>query len=909
MPSEPKRKLAAIMFTDMVGYTSLMQKDESKARELIQRHRDLMKPLIKKHSGTVLQYVGDGTFCTFDSAIEAVNCGFEIQYVLKVDKELSLRIGIHIGDVVSDGDEVYGDGVNVASRLEPMAEPGGICVSQEVYRQVKSHPDISARSLGKTELKNVEDDMEVYALSKTEEPVGATEEEEVVTEKVSSEKKSSKSNMTKYASIAAAILLVWLALKYIPGDGGVQETVSDENSVAVLFIENISDPDDPQNLTRMIRELLITDLSQTQSLRVIGSQRLYDIAKKYKRNGSKPITRENATEIAREARARWILTGSLSKFGDKLLLTTQIEGVSDGKVLNAQRSEGEDLFAVIDALGDQIRTHLGVSTAASAEASIPIADVTTDSKEAYRLYIEGLEKFYEFENMEAEELLSRAVEIDSTFSQALFYLGQAQVWNESLPPYLRTKRTFARLKRHPGALTRAELMLIEGMGIYLNQEYEKSEEIFKEILKENKDYKQAHYQLGEAYFHNGDRDNLLALREFEITVELDPEFTTPYFHIFQIYRNEDMDDEGIKLAKEFVDEHPDNSLGYDALGNFYASKYYDGYDDPDEALKYFEKSSALAPDGMTYLRTLAFFNSIIGNFKKSEEQFRKIHQNSEEVLDIIVAKIGLAVNNYELGDRRKAFEYLKEIDEYEDAGLVRYLGKLIEGQFLIYEGKINSGLRAFEDALAIAEENGGRRDVLYDLLSALHHFGRYELSNKATDLIFKYKGSTEDEVWVNLIKLRNYAAIGEIVKAEKELRKAKELVSNSSRRLQNEKEIKRGAAQIAFAKGDYEAANRELFRSKPTENLHLKSQIYIASGDYNKALESADRLGKYYLNNRFIDYPFSLYYKGQIYQKMGNATEARKNYEALIELWKDGDKDNPILVDTIKRLDSLKKGS
>ena len=341
--------------------------------------------------------------------------------------------------------------------------------------------------------------------------------------------------------------------------------------------------------------------------------------------------------------------------------------------------------------------------------------------------------------------------------------------------------------------------------------------------------------------------------------------------------NEDMDDEGSKLAKEFIDEHPDNSLRYDALGNFYASKFSDGYVGPDEALKYFEKSSALAPDGMTYLRTLAFFNSNIGNFKKSEEQFRKIHQNSEEVLDIIVAKIGLAVNNYELGDRRKAFEYLKEIDEYEDAGLVRYLGKLIEGQFLIYEGKINSGLRAFEDALAIAEGNGGRRDVLYDLQSALHHFGRYELSNKSTDLIFKYKGSTEDEVWINLIKLRNYAAIGEIVKSEKELRKANELVSNSSRRLQNEKEIKRGAAQIAFAKGDYEAANRELFRSKPTENLHLKSQIYIASGDYNKALESADRLGKYYLDNRYIDYPFSLYSKGQIYKKMGMATEARKN--------------------------------
>jgi len=178
MPSEPKRKLAAIMFTDMVGYTSLMQENESRARELIQRHRELMKPLVEKHGGKILQYVGDGTFITFDSAIEAVNCGYEIQYVLKVDKELSLRIGIHIGDVVIDGDEVYGDGVNVASRLEPMAEPGGICVSQEVYRQIKSHPEISAKPLGKVALKNVEDEMEVYALFKREEPAVAVAEME-----------------------------------------------------------------------------------------------------------------------------------------------------------------------------------------------------------------------------------------------------------------------------------------------------------------------------------------------------------------------------------------------------------------------------------------------------------------------------------------------------------------------------------------------------------------------------------------------------------------------------------------------------------------------------------------------------------------------------------------------------------
>ena len=117
MPSKPKRKLAAIMFTDMVGYTALMQKDESTARELIEMQRALMKPYVKKHGGEIIQFVGDGTFCMFDSAIEAVNAAIEIQKVMEVESELNLRIGIHVGDVVIEGDEVYGDGVNVASRI------------------------------------------------------------------------------------------------------------------------------------------------------------------------------------------------------------------------------------------------------------------------------------------------------------------------------------------------------------------------------------------------------------------------------------------------------------------------------------------------------------------------------------------------------------------------------------------------------------------------------------------------------------------------------------------------------------------------------------------------------------------------------------------------------------------------
>ena len=162
--SELKRKLTAIMFTDMVGFTAMMQRDEPKTQKLVVKQRDIIKPLVEKHNGKVLQYTGDGTLCTFGSAIAAVNCAVEIQKALTNEAELKIRIGIHIGDIVFEGDDIYGDGVNVASRIEPLAEPGGICVSGQVYDNIKNQPGLEATSLGSKELKNVERAVEVFAL-------------------------------------------------------------------------------------------------------------------------------------------------------------------------------------------------------------------------------------------------------------------------------------------------------------------------------------------------------------------------------------------------------------------------------------------------------------------------------------------------------------------------------------------------------------------------------------------------------------------------------------------------------------------------------------------------------------------------------------------------------------------------
>jgi class 3 adenylate cyclase/cephalosporin-C deacetylase-like acetyl esterase len=158
------RKLAAIMFTDIVGYTALMGRDELLAVKVLARNRNVQKPLIEKHNGELLKEMGDGILASFASAVEATVCALEIQANLRDDLDLNLRIGIHVGDVIVKDGDIFGEGVNVASRLEPLAEPGGIYISERVYDDLRNMPDIKTTCLGEHSLKNVDYLIKIYAL-------------------------------------------------------------------------------------------------------------------------------------------------------------------------------------------------------------------------------------------------------------------------------------------------------------------------------------------------------------------------------------------------------------------------------------------------------------------------------------------------------------------------------------------------------------------------------------------------------------------------------------------------------------------------------------------------------------------------------------------------------------------------
>jgi class 3 adenylate cyclase/pimeloyl-ACP methyl ester carboxylesterase len=158
------RRLVAIMFSDIAGYTSLMGEDEDLAIRVLERSREIVRAQVEKHGGRLLEEIGDGTLSSFDSAVSAVECSRDIQEIVGADPDFDLRIGIHIGDVLLSGDQVIGDGVNVASRIHGLADPGATCISDRVYDHVRNHPGLEAWPLGERDLKNVSRSVMVYIL-------------------------------------------------------------------------------------------------------------------------------------------------------------------------------------------------------------------------------------------------------------------------------------------------------------------------------------------------------------------------------------------------------------------------------------------------------------------------------------------------------------------------------------------------------------------------------------------------------------------------------------------------------------------------------------------------------------------------------------------------------------------------
>jgi len=322
MSNAEQRKLAAIMFTDMVGYSALAQRDDKLALELLEEHRRLLREIFPRFSGTEIKTIGDAFLVEFQSALEAAQCAIEIQRTLAkrnhdvtADRRIELKIGIHIGDVVHRGGDVYGDGVNIASRIEQLAGAGGICVSMDVERQIRNALEVTFEKLAPTELKNIQVSMDLFRIVLPwEQRAKALPSKSEIRSPKSEIAKASRLALVGAIVLIAAVISWWLThQRGATPPRSTTATNIESKSIAVLPFDNLSG--DPQNayFSEGVQDEILTRLAKIAELKVISRTST-------QRFKSAP---NDLREIARQLGVANILEGSVQKANDQVRVNVQ----------------------------------------------------------------------------------------------------------------------------------------------------------------------------------------------------------------------------------------------------------------------------------------------------------------------------------------------------------------------------------------------------------------------------------------------------------------------------------------------------------------------------------------------------------------------------------------------------------
>ncbi len=376
-----ERRLAAIMFTDMVGYTALGQRDESLSLALVETQRKVLEPVLARHGGRVVKTMGDAFLVEFTSALEAARCAYEVQrsvrefnMALSIENRIHLRIGIHLGDVVEREGDIFGDAVNIASRIEPLAEEGGVCLTQQVYDQVRNKLNIQLESNGKTGLKNVSEAVEVYRM------VMPWNEPEVT----------------------MPVLL-------------------DKNRIVVLPFASMGPDLDDEYFADGLTEELISELSQVGGLEVIARTSAMNYKKKEK----------SISQIGKELNVGTAVEGSVRKAGKKIRVTAQlINANTEGHLWSSSYDrELEDIFAIQSDIASKIVEALRMRFGPNHSP----AGKRPENIEAYTLWLKGQfqwNKMNEEGIMGSLGLFKEAIEVDPSYARG--YAGLADAYHAAV---------------------------------------------------------------------------------------------------------------------------------------------------------------------------------------------------------------------------------------------------------------------------------------------------------------------------------------------------------------------------------------------------------------------------------------------------------------------------------------------
>lgn len=622
--SDRHRQLAAIVFTDIVGYSAMMQQDETRATIVRERHRAVFDELTERFGGRILQYYGDGTLSIFQSAVAAVECSVEMQKAFREEPTVPLRIGIHTGDITFSKEEVYGDGLNIASRIEAACMPGGLFISGKVYDDIKNHNWLQAKSLGEFEFKNIKQPIPMYAV--------CTEGLSVPTDDKLSYLKQSKAKVVNIRTASDASqrtprslalqfregalwLLTILALILIGMNFLNQEEpapvyagpLDGQIAIAVLPFSNFSDEEEDEYFSDGITEDILTLLSRMNDVRVISRTSVMQ----YKN------TNKTIREIAAELNASHILEGSVRKSGNKVRVVAQlIDAVTDAH-LWAQTYDKEmtELFEIQSNVAQDIALALEHELSPSEWANIN--KKPTKNLVAYEHYLKGREfygKYDKVSNDKAIEHFKTALDLDTSFALAYAGLGDAisQKANYEHKPVLLDSAKMVSQKAIKIDKNCSEGYKALGLAYHYKGDKEKAMEAYQQAVAENPNNDLAISNI--AMIHNDKGEYVEGFKWAKRAFDLNPKHPMALKRLSEITQVVGLETEAEELLKKGIKENPENVEFYQDLSSLYLKQ-----NKLKEAEKYCKKVMKMEPNNKQAPILMA-------NVRLMEKDFAQAHQ-------------------------------------------------------------------------------------------------------------------------------------------------------------------------------------------------------------------------------------------------------------------------------------------
>ena len=578
------RKLAAIMFTDMVGFSRQMGRDEAHTLRLLAAHNQVIQQAVAAHHGVVIKTVGDAFLVDFPSVVHAVQCAQSIQAQFRAhnaekekDEQIHVRIGIHLGDIVQQDGDVFGDGVNIAARLQALAEPDTICISDMVYRDVAQKVPLgTVISLGRPKLKNITQRFLVYAIL-AEPPTS-------LRQRLRLQRLRLVRRVGTVVLVLVSVLLLGgiVTLRYlflpIPSTQPLAPStpaapaalpLPDKPSIVVLPFTNMNGDPEQEYFSDGITEVLTSDLSRISSLFVISRNTAFS----YKGKPTK------AQAVSKELGVRYVVEGSIQKAGEQVRIVAQLIDATQDYHLWSQRYDRplKDIFALQDEVVHKIVTTLKLQLTLQEQGIL--ARKTTNNLEAYDYYLRGMEynnRFTKEANAQARQMLERAIALDPAYADAYAELGSTHY-----------KEWSFQWSQDPQALERA--VALEQKALALDDSLSRAHGLMGVIYARKQQYDQAIAEGERAVAldpNNAEgyagQANVLsfagrpeeALRAIEQALRLNPYYPAWYLiQLGQAYQGTGRIEEAIAAYKQLLVRNPNFLYAYTNLAFSYLAQW------------------------------------------------------------------------------------------------------------------------------------------------------------------------------------------------------------------------------------------------------------------------------------------------------------------------------------------------